>query len=194
MANRGETAKRENYVIEPPTWFLLKDVYGPRDTLAVITRCLRYHGWTDPHMPLWQDRMTFPIGSACYDAILGTQNSAGLAWFLIEHKFKYDITTLASVTICSDPHVNVGSGDHPPVHMPDFNDELGATEMPNLLWWAGTLSSALTWRNGKNLMNMRGENSAYEAGQIPNILQKASWDTGRVGSMPSFPHKLTPHT
>ncbi|EME39215.1 hypothetical protein DOTSEDRAFT_38437 [Dothistroma septosporum NZE10] len=190
MLYNGDSAMRTGSELAAPQWILVKDIYGPRDTLAVISRCLRFHGWTSPHLPDWAHRVTFPIGSASYDAILGTQNAAGVAWFLIEHKYKYGTTMLASVTVYSDLKINTGSpqGDHPVIAMPDVNPQLGSTEMPNLLWWSGSLELAITGsraNRGFNLVEIRDVNRALEQGNRYSILHQDQWANPNFQAAPS---------
>lgn len=63
--------------------------------------------------------MTFPIGSYCYFAILGTPTSQAFARMLINHKYRFGPSAMGSVTVWGSGVVNVDG-----------------LETPSLLWWA----------------------------------------------------------
>jgi hypothetical protein len=76
---------------------LIKTVNHPLETLGVISRCL----WTDHNllvMPDWEHRVTFPIGTACFDALLGTQNAMPVGWQIIMKRSTWRACIL-SITI-----------------------------------------------------------------------------------------------
>ncbi|KAF2168946.1 hypothetical protein M409DRAFT_52930 [Zasmidium cellare ATCC 36951] len=124
------------FKLDPPKWVLINQVQGPSDTLGIVSRCLRRYGWATQQLPTWEDRITFPIGTYCYSAILGTPNSNGIAMFLITHKFRLKTSTIASVTV-------YGSGSR--------NGE--GQEVPSLLWYISKERSVRRFRN---------ENEAYQ--------------------------------
>ncbi|KAF7188107.1 hypothetical protein HII31_10581 [Pseudocercospora fuligena] len=88
----------------PSSWFLLKNVGGNEETadrqqdLSVISWCLSLHNL---QLQPWPGT-TFPIGSKCFKAILGTYPSYEIAGFLIEHKYRFPEAALASVTVFSE--------------------------------------------------------------------------------------------
>lgn len=123
-----------------PRWFIMPAVWGPLSSLSVVSHCLFGSGLLA--LPTWENRVTYPIGSFCFEAILGTPHGTPLASFLITHKYRLGDVALGSVTIYGSGVIG-----------------LDGYELPSMLWWAGTVrTKALT---GKTLAEIRTENAAY---------------------------------
>ncbi|KAF2168947.1 hypothetical protein M409DRAFT_20961 [Zasmidium cellare ATCC 36951] len=108
----------ETTIARPPRWIVINEVDEVPETLEVVKWCLSLRlppGFNA--YPRWVDRQTFPIGSHCHAALLGTANSYGLAMYYLTHKFRFRNWVLASVTIFS-------------------NGDVGRNgETPTLIWW-----------------------------------------------------------
>lgn len=145
----------------PPKWILVPLVWGPNPTLTVISHCLISYGLTS--IPTWENRVTFPIGSFCFEAILGTQHGTSLAWFLINHKYRFGKATLLSVTI-------FGSGAVSPVN---------GYDIPSMLWYlrpTNVMDNA-----GRTIAQIRADNNAWAMGagndpqNAPHMLRPIYW-------------------
>ncbi|KAM3414682.1 hypothetical protein BST61_g9840 [Cercospora zeina] len=93
-----------------PTWFLQHDIEEADDLSRMLSSCLAtYHQWK---LTTWPG-LTFPIGSSCHMALLGTETSTELAMILVRYRTTIGRGLLSSVTA--------------------FEDRAGKI---NLLWWA----------------------------------------------------------
>lgn len=169
----------EGKLVEPPKWFLIQKTAGPPETLSVITSCLRRYGWGLNDLPEWANRVwaleksishwtladkvqvTFPIGTDCYNAILGTPNSVAAAMFLITHRNRLLPRVLASVTV-------YGSGMHNP----------NGFEYPNLLWFAGHLDRCVLEPKSDNERWQRNNPGDNDVTKFPHRLRPLPLNPG----------------
>ncbi|KAF2212892.1 hypothetical protein CERZMDRAFT_84494 [Cercospora zeae-maydis SCOH1-5] len=82
-----------------PTWFLQHDIEVIDELTDVVEFCLgTYHNWKLTSWP----GVTFPTGSYCYDALLGTDSGSGVAMFFIRNRMTLGRGILGSVTVFED--------------------------------------------------------------------------------------------
>ncbi|GIZ49149.1 hypothetical protein CKM354_001218500 [Cercospora kikuchii] len=118
-----------------PTWFLQHDIEVLDELADVVEFCLgTYHKWKLASWP----GVTFPIGSFCYLALLGTETGSELAMFFVRHRMAIGRAMFGSVTV--------------------FKDKSGKT---NLLWWAA-YDDAIVERLAlvMNVKNSQGNDAA----------------------------------
>lgn len=129
----------------PPTWIMFPKVWGPTKTKSIISHCVfTYYGLLD--LPTWQNRVTFPIGSPCFDAITGTAQGESLSWLLITHKYRMRACTMGSVTIWGSGV----SGDD-------------GYEFPAMLWWITTTIQKSSAPVQQTIGQIRNDNMDHAA-------------------------------
>ncbi|PPJ59871.1 hypothetical protein CBER1_04947 [Cercospora berteroae] len=118
-----------------PIWFLQHEIEVLDELDDVVHFCLgTYHKWKLASWP----GVTFPIGSFCYLALLGTETGSELAMFFVRHRMAIGRAIFGSVTV--------------------FKDKSGKT---NLLWWAAyddTMVERLALE--MNVKNSQGNDAA----------------------------------
>ncbi|SMQ52180.1 unnamed protein product [Zymoseptoria tritici ST99CH_3D1] len=102
---------RTNEHARIPNWVLIKTLVAPYQGLGVVTRCLRTaYGLTA--LPSWEHRVTFAIGTTCFDALLGTANAMPVGWLYVTKRLDWKAQIL-SITVF-DSEVVGPNGDNFP--------------------------------------------------------------------------------
>ncbi|KAI7208417.1 hypothetical protein KC333_g9147 [Hortaea werneckii] len=107
-------------------YIVIQNIKSPQETLEAISYCMG--GWMDldgsfkyinGRVPLWNDELTFKIGSICYYALLALPNCRGIAWFLTQHKERLGSKVPFSVRLWWPT---------------DQGQPVPSIDMPSLLW------------------------------------------------------------
>ncbi|KAI7547901.1 hypothetical protein KC331_g4735 [Hortaea werneckii] len=115
----GPMLKWLNYIV-------IQNIRSPPETHEAISYCM--DGYTDldgslkyadGRVPLWNDELTFKIGSICYYALLALPNCRGIAWFLAQHKERLGSKAPFSVKLWWPT---------------DQGQPVPSIDMPSLLW------------------------------------------------------------
>ncbi|KJX94414.1 hypothetical protein TI39_contig4196g00002 [Zymoseptoria brevis] len=102
---------RTNEQARIPNWVLIKTLVAPYQGLGVVTRCLRTaYGLTA--LPSWEDRVTFAIGTTCFDALLGTANAMPVGWLYVTKRPNWKAQIL-SITVFGSEVVGPNGDNFP---------------------------------------------------------------------------------
>jgi hypothetical protein len=104
-------AGQPQYNRAPPRWILISEVWGPVPSLSMISHCVASYGLAG--LPTWENRITFPIGSVCFYVLMGVPHSSAVAWFLINHKYRFGQATVGSITVFGSGMIGIDGYDTP---------------------------------------------------------------------------------
>lgn len=132
----------------PPKWILIPEVWGPIETLSMISHCVASYQLAG--LPAWENRITFPIGSFCFNVLMGVPHPGAIATFFIKHKYRFGEATVGSITVFGSGKIG--------------ND---GYDMPSMLFWI-TRVDKKSDVTGQNLAQIRAENNAWTYGNGNN--------------------------